>query len=364
MVTRVGVVGEVPCAPTFKTHAKKAVTRGQAALKTAALFSSVARGAGDVVEIFQDLPSGVKIGLASTKVPSIILGFISIKSAAEDIWNIIKEPGKKMPLKRFEASCKLLIHLNSVTRSVANSLKFLRTVGAVGLRVVKWIPIFNIVSYIVGFISLGLASYSVHKSRKLLASFETISKDFERAKTDNEKACVLERAIDVIEKEGIDPLRKELRLSKAAKAILLDRIGAIRMRAFPAERKKVSDAQAIADMNEAFIILKSRVKVDLGYKCAEVANQVVDIVGQTLMFTPAAPVGIGIMLATSVCSVVSFAGRAYFINKNPFDPMSETRAGSLLTKIKGAFGSVRETIHVSHVAHRSLHGRYAQSPRR
>jgi hypothetical protein len=353
----VGVVrkaGDGSVVSTVKAHAKKAYTKTQTALKVAALFSSIARHAAEVAEIFKELPEAAKIGLGASKFPGIINGFLSIQKAAEDVWESIKEPGKARFLKRFEASCKLLVHLDSVTRAVANSLKFLKTVGAVGLRVVKWVPIFNIVSYIIGFISLGLASYSVHKSRKLLADFEIISRDFNAAKTDDAKALVLERAIDLVENEGIESLRKELRLSKASKRALLERMGTIRMRRFASEEKSVSDAQAIADMNEAFMILRDRLKVQLGYKCANLANQVVEAVGETLMLTPAAPVGVGIVLATSVCSLVTFAGRSYFINKNPFDPQSESKAAHLLTNLKGGFEHVRQAIHVHRAVGRSL----------
>jgi hypothetical protein len=352
-VEKVSKVHPGTVAPTLREKAKKAGKRADTALKIAGLFAGIARKAGDVAEQFHKIPLGAAIGLKASKMPDIIRGFVSIKKAAEDVQQVFSKTGK--PLERFQASCMFLLHLNSVVKALASSLKFLQAVGAVGLKAIKWIPIFNIVSYVVGFISLGLASFSVHKSRKLLSEFEEISKRFNEARSDHDKALILEQAIVLIEKDGIEPLREELRLSKAARATILARIERLRESNIPSREE--NRAQAIADMHEAFIILKDRMHVQLGYKSADLAISVAETVAETFMLTPLAPIGIGILLTTSVCSLVTFGGRTYFINKNPFDMRSQSKASQLLDRARRGLEHVRQAIHVSTVAKHRLPSR-------
>jgi hypothetical protein len=354
VVSRIEGATAGPSVPVAKTPSRRALKATRIAYKILEFFATVANNAASIVGQFYKLPRAARIGLDAAALPIGIAGFSGIKGAADDVKIVFDK--SKGSVAKFEAVCQFLVHLESVVQAVASSLAFLRTVGAVGLRVVKWIPIFNIVSYIVGFISLGLASFSVHKSRKLLAAFEVISGQFNKATSDEKRAELLEDAIKLIEKEGIEPLRQELRLSKEAGKSLQKRIDHLRALSLPTQEK----TQAIADMNEAFIILKGRMKVQLGFKCADLAAQVVGVVAGALMFTPLAPVGFGIVIATSVCSLVTFAGQTYFINKNPFDPISQTKAEKLLDKIQKGLNCIKRAIHVSGVAKKHLKRAQAQ----
>ncbi len=307
-------------------------------LKGAKAIGGIFRQAAGIAGLFKDLSKSLQVALHISKGPNIILGLVSIKHAVDDVRKIIDK--SKKPGDRLKASLLFVTHMDSVVNTAATVCKILSAAGTIGKHAVQWIPIFGMISFAVGFISLGLGAHSTHKSRKLVNAFNDSMKEYQQAATHEAKATALAQALAVIDSEGIQPLRKQLMISKKGGIELVKRVDALRDHI-------ASHSVTEQDVN-LVKILAGRATTQLRYKAADLASSVGAIVGGAFFLVPvpvaAQATGAAILAATGVVSLVAWGGRYFFINKDPFDENSKNRAMELLDDVSKALRLVKQRL--------------------
>lgn len=180
-------------------------SKAEESLKSTAKATSVARSIGSIVNSFKTISEAANKGLKLTKGVSIALAPFNIYSACKDGVETIKSEHLK---NRVLAFFRLIADLDDVTDSVAASCAILYLFKVVSRRVTDWIPIYAIVSFFVGFISLGVAAKSVQESEKLLLDLNYVLKKLDKAKTDPEKAKILGDYLAELEKRAFSLFSK------------------------------------------------------------------------------------------------------------------------------------------------------------
>ena len=238
--------------------------------------------------------------------------------------------------------------MNSIVKNVASACLIIRSVvGQAAQRAIQWIPIFNLISFVISFLSLRLFVYSTHQARKLFEGFNEAMKEFLKAdkltdevERNKAKAEALDKVLTIIDKEGIDPLRKQLMLSKKAREELDRRVQNL---------GKHIKAQRIGAKDEELMrILVGRAKTQLGFRVADLAASVAGVAAGVLIVAPVPVVGqivgLSVFAATGAVSLVSFGARYFLINKNPFDTESHSRAVGMLNTISKTFEALKQRL--------------------
>ena len=118
-----------------------------------------------------------------------------------------------------------------------------------------------------------------------------------------------------------------------------------------------TSAVTVADA-ELVKILARRAKTQLGFKAADLAGCVTGIVGSSVLIAPvplvAQVIGTGILATAGAISLVSWGGRYFFINKDPFDETSKNRAMAILDDISHALGTVKKRLQTFALGKRGL----------
>lgn len=298
----------------------------------------ILRSTVSIAEHFKDLSKSVNVALHVSKGPNIIFGLVAVKLAVSDVRKILDRSTKGG--ERAKASALFVTHLTSIVNTVATVSKILASVGAVPTKAIQWIPIFNMVSFAVGFISVGLSIISTEKARKLMSSFHSALKEYEAAKTPEEKAKALSEALTFIEKEGIEPLRKQLVLSKKGGAELASRVDILKTHIY-AKSVTPEDLKLIR-------LLKGRAKVQLAYKITDLAGllSAQAAIAMTLIPVPVAAqiAGAAVLATAGSVALVAWGGRYFCINKNPFDESSKNRAMAMLDAASQAISTLKHSI--------------------
>ncbi len=320
-------------------------------LKGAKELGGVFRQVAGIAGLFKTLSRSLQIAINVSKGPNIILGLVSAKYAVDDVRKII-DRGKR-PADRFKASLQFITHLDSVVKTVATVCSILAAAGTLTKKAIQWVPIFNMISFAVGFISLGLSAQSVHKGRKLVNAFNACMREFQNAVTSEAKTAALAKALDVIEKEGIQPLRKQLMISKKGGIELTKRVDALR---------EHITAGCVVEADAKFVeLLARRAKTQLRYKAADLSCTVSGMVGSSILLAPvpvaAQVTGAVILATTGLVSLVTWGGRYFFVNKDPFDERSKNRAMAILDELSKALNAVRQRLHTFALGRRALPAR-------
>lgn len=327
---------------TTKKTFRKTLKYTEGSLKIAAKATSVARSIGGIVSSFRDISDSANKGLKVTKGVSIALTPINIYNAANDTVDIVKKEKLK---DKIWAIFSLLTNLDSIMDSAAATCGLVYTFAATSSKVIDWIPIYSIVSFFVGFISLGMAAESVAKSGKLVQELRDVLKQLDAASNDVDKAKILGDFLAKLEAEGVRPLFKKLMISKKAKMegiLVEDRIKDL-------ARFCLNTAPRLQEAETIVRTLAGRAKIDLGFKVADIANRVIATVGKGLAIVlPVLPVSYIILAATGVFSLVMLGSKLLFISKNPFDakdPLSRTRAEEFVGYISNGISHLRSRLH-------------------
>ena len=371
-----------PPKPAIKRVGKWLRKTGES-LKVTAKATSVARAIGSIVKTskeIKELSSKASKGLTATKGLSIASTPFNICTMVEDFTDIIKKANLK---DRVRALFRLITDLDTVTDSIAGTYGILYTFQVIAKTATDWIPIYNIVSFFVGFISLGLAGEQVGKSGKLVHDLGKALKKLDTAKTDVEKAKILGDFLAELEKEGIRPLFKRLMISSKAikyhvtlteapadkRSSIIKALSEVSglspeeakafaeappkvvTEALPKNeakemKKKLEAAGAKVTLEDRITVLAKkhlaktqlgkeevteaehivralapRVKLELGLRTADLANRIVTMVGKGFAaFAPFLPVGYIILATTGLVSLAMIGGTCMCISKNPFDP--------------------------------------------
>jgi len=298
-----------------------------------------------VVDAFRKVSKDILTATKGVKILSVLSTPFVVKNTFDEIFKLSKAKDVK---DKIRGVFKLITHVDGITESVASACSLLEFFKCIPSEACEWIPIFNIVSYAVGFISLGLKSESVHHARKFKQGFDRITKKFAEAKSQDAQRAVLLSALEKFKTDGIEPLRKKLEVSK--KANLAEKIDVLSARLFSAVGKEKE--RAIKDSKQFIDKLRSRARLQLGLKVFELVKKIVTIVGITLFFVPCPPcaiIGAVLLGTTAVAGCVTMGGRFFFFNKNPFDPDSKTRARILLEKIAKGLEKLRRALSPPHV---------------
>lgn len=319
-------------------HAHRFARKTLKPMKGAKAVGGIFRQVVSITELFKTLSKSLQIAIHISKGPNIILGLVSTKHAVDDVRKIIDK--SKGPKERMKASVIFITHLDSIVNTVATICKVLSSVGTITKKAVQWVPIFNMISFAVGFISLGLSAHSAHKGRKLVNAFNDSMRAYQLASTPEEKAAALAKALETIETEGIQPLRKQLMISKKGGVELVKRIDAL--------KSHIASRSVTAKDLKLVQILAKRAKTQLRYKAADVATSVGAIAGGAFAFVPipvvAQAVGASIFAATGVVSLISWGGKYFFINKDPFDEQSRNRAMQMLDETSNALRCLKQRL--------------------
>lgn len=352
-ISKVGGGARVPAPQpkppkTSKEKAAKVITKAEESLKVAAKATSVARSIGTIITTFKDLSLAASKGLKVTKGTSIALTPFNLYHAAEDAVNIVK---KKHLKDKIWSVFSLLVNLDTVVDSIAASCGIVYAFKAVSSALVDWIPIYSIVSFFVGFISLGMAAESVGKSGKLVHELRGILKALDKAKTDPERAKILGDFLAKLDAEGVRPLLKKLMISKKAtiggKAVEERIKDLVKLRL---SGEKIKEAEHIVRS------LAGRAKLDLGFKVAELANKVLAQVGKgfSAFASPLVLVAPIILATSGVVSLVMLGAKLLCISKNPFDVTDverRSRAARLVKFISNGISHLRDRLHAISLWH-------------
>ena len=192
--------------------------------------------------------------------------------------------------------------MNSIVKNVASACLIIRSVvGQAAQRAIQWIPIFNLISFVISFLSLRLFVYSTHQARKLFEGFNEAMKEFLKA----------------------DKLTDEVERNKAK-------------------------AEALDKDEELMRILVGRAKTQLGFRVADLAASVAGVAAGVLIVAPVPVVGqrvgLSVFADTGAVSLVSFGARYFLINKNPIDTESHSRAVGMLNTISKTFEALKQRL--------------------
>jgi hypothetical protein len=322
------------------TNGRKAAKKVQSGYSVAGKVTGLARSIGGLVGQVRHLPRHTKLALKGTKLLTLPLLPLTVMDCIDDI----KKLGSKAPAKeKIKKVFSLILNLESVTDSVAATFSILELAKVIGESAVQWIPVFNIVSYIIGFISLGLSGESTFSEAQLPKLLAKLEKDLQKIDArpgsvelkEQEKAQLLIDVLEKLKKDGIEPLRQRLLISK--KADLPQRMSKLTelLKKEGAERQK-----AIEEARTVTKTLASRAKVTFGFKLAELINKIIAIVATGLLLFAPDPVsklvGCVLLFVSAVFSLVLIGGKFFFISKNPFDPNSKSRAREFVDRISRA----------------------------
>jgi hypothetical protein len=343
-----------PSSPTVVVRAKKWGSRVIKYLKPPSDLAKIFRNVTDCVGLFRNLSKSVKTAVQVTKGFNVISGMVATKDAVQDVRRVIDRT--KKPSERIKSSFLFIGHLDSVTKGISTICGLLKTFGAASAKVVQWIPIYQYISFAVGFIWLGLSAYSAHQARKLQRSLSVCVESFMHAQNDTEKMVSLEQMLDVVQRQGIEPLRRHLMMSKAGGVELTKRVDALKKHigvsrgTAPDVSLTEQEKQLVtkAEQERFMKVLAGRAKMKLGFEVTEVASNVTKTVAGVLEIVPvpvvAQVIGISLIISTAVVSLVSWGGRRYFINKNPLDLTSKSRALQAVDSLSNAFASLRHRL--------------------
>lgn len=317
----------------FPPRLPKPLRRVRKELEKTAKVGKVVSSAGNVTELFTTLSKGVGIGLKTARVPVIFMAPFFIKDCLDDV---IRVCTKQTIQERVRAAFSFVVNSDSVTTSIAATCAQLKFMKLVGEQAIRWIPIFNIVSFVVSFLSLGLAAESLVKSKKLYQILNDTERKLRTCTNDQERATVLIAPLREIEILGITDVRRKMLISK--KTNLESRIKSVVQRLESEAERRI----AVEEGTKLVSTLKGRATTTLTYTVLNVAIKIITIIGTGLLFfPPTAPVGVIILAATATAALVHFIGKCYFIKKDPFTEDATCKAYELYERISSSLKSIR-----------------------
>jgi len=324
----------------------KSLKRSKETLKVMGLVGKEFKAIVSLIGCFKKLSESLKgTGKAIAGVPPLMATPFVVYDAVNNALLVIR---KKSLKEKIRPALNFITNINSLMKSVAFSLETLNKAKLVGEKVVQWIPIFNIISFATGFISVGLSIESTARSSSLLKSIHIAAKDLEKATDDVNRARILQKLLQSLEDKGIEPLRKKLMISK--KADLEKKISKLSAKLLTRQGEEL--ARAVAKSEKMMKILKKRAGAALGYNIADLSTKVVGTAGAAFSsFTPLPPVGYILLAISTTSSLVIWSGKTFFVNKNPFDPVSRSKAGQLLDKASHAFDRMQQQLKTFIAAH-------------
>ena len=322
----------------------KILRRFQKKLKISSLLARDIKMCAKIIQKFYTVSDRVSRAVKFTKLPTIMGAPFAVHGAVSEFLGILSE--KKPLVERVKSAFTFVVHIDAIADAVSSTMEILNAFKVIADKTVDWVPIFNIVSFVIGFISIGLSGETTFRAQDLYRSLNKTSRKLEDATNDDERFDILIESLDELLEKGIKPLRKRLMLSKAAGIEIEERVSTLAKIRLPKtqmtpEQKKKAVAKGVDLMAK----LKGRAKVHLKFSVAELSNRVAGTVGAGLAtFSPVPVAGYILIACSSASALVCIGSKFLFVNKNPFDPTSKSRAKALLDKASHCFSRMREQL--------------------
>jgi len=212
-ITRIGDI-------KFPFSSKKATRKFKKILGVGKTMGGQIGAAFKVVKTYCAVSDRVKTGFYATKAPKVIAAPFAIYGIVDNVSKIVLgiiEMAERGISKERIFSCvspafEFIVNADAVTDAVAASMEFLSEMKVIAEKAADWVSTFNVVSFIVGFISVGFATKSLYSAqttyRSLTKSLHEAAEKFKTAKDDRERADIL---LEFLKKlEGEDPRRDEI----------------------------------------------------------------------------------------------------------------------------------------------------------
>ncbi len=316
----------------------KPLRQARKELDKAAKVGKAISATGKLAEFFTIISKEMLSSLKGTRGASILATPFFVYDCVNDVVKFFIKP---KIIDKVKAAFSFVINSETVTSSIAASCEILNTMKLVGERATNWIPIFNIVSFVVSFLTLGVASKSLLKSKELFHLLNETEKKLRSTGSDTEKAVLLIDVLREIETTGITEIRKQLLISK--KTNLEERIHKLIQRLQEGSKEEV--ARAVEESEKVLSTLHDRAMTDLSLNLITVANKIMFLVGAGFMFIPPlVPFGIFLLAVSATTSLILCLGKTYFISKDPFSGNASCKAYQFYESLSKALKNMRMSL--------------------
>jgi hypothetical protein len=151
-------------------------------------------------------------------------------------------------------------------------------------------------------------------------------KEYDAATSPDEKAEALSKALTAIEREGIKSLRDRLMISEKGGVEIAKRVDRL--------KAHIHSKELTADDERFVRVLSGRAKKHLALAIVDLSSTVGSIAGCAINLVPvplAAQITSSVLVGVSGgASLVTWGGRYFLVNENPFDETSKNRAMRML----------------------------------
>lgn len=286
------------------------------------------RAAGDVAGVIHPLTKTISICLGTTKFPTVLSIPFTAKEVVDEALKVVTKP---KIAEKVTALSNVAVKTASIALSMVGLFAFLEKINVVGKAATQWFHAVYVANFITGFISLGLAADTARKSIGLRTVLRQGENALQTAKDDDvAKANAIVNTLCEIQSREVTPTRKKLLLSKTVGLEETAHSLTHRLVTTEGDARK----EAIREGEKLIHMLAGRAKTDLILSVANVVNKIISIIGSGLLFFPPAfSIGIVFLAVNTTISFVLWSTKTYFINRNPLDPNSCSKAASLYYRL-------------------------------
>lgn len=293
----------------------------------------------DILNFFQNPPPAIKAAVQCSgftplfNLPTIACGVF------KDVTKIV---GPNTPWGRAKKVCSLILRADATAYSVTSTLDVLEKFRLISDQVLQYMPIVNIVSYSLGFLSLGLGVASLVSLSQLWDGLRKLDRTLQEARGDDESVAAALQFLEALKKKKIPSLEKKLSLSKETKlSDLIDRLS-------EKIQQQEYRPEALDQVKNISTVLVSRSKVHRDLRIVDVAMKVFSIIGLSfLLFAPdpiCKSLGFVIMSLASLVLLGISIWKFFFLNKNPLGNTRVTEATETLDAAKKFFWNFLEWV--------------------
>jgi hypothetical protein len=249
---------------------------------------------------------------------------------------------KRTAIDRAENFVDILGRTGKIIKAVSATMKLVSICQVVSSGILRAIPILGIAGTVI--IKIPQALFTIAKDGNRLRQTLFTTKRLKMEKNSLVGRCkVLQNASTQIVENGID----KLNLSSDAALVLQTKINNVRALLFDDKGTFTDNEQAersITELEKALSILQGRVKVILAYDSIELVNRIVLVAASVLCYSPLLPLGLGLALASSLASLVTYLALKLFVKTNPFDAQNKSAAASFAERVSKKAASMMKSL--------------------
>jgi hypothetical protein len=312
------------------TSTQKGDAKKKADTKSDKQVAQLAKDATKFTKEVHRAASGIGKAVASAKKPKGLAGF-----AVDNIENDIEDLGigGKGAAKRIWS---LLLSVFSMTA--------LEVGNVIAEEVPAAVPVVAGIGVGLAGLSVALSIDSVVRAGRVSRMLQGIRDSVDKVSTEEEKKAALLEGLKKLKSEDLDSLQERLMFSKSAD--LAKRVDT----AISKLEKPVSSGEAVKEVEKMTKTLSFRAKLALGLRLLGLAFRVMIAAGMALLSygpDPVSKLSGAILLGLGIgLSFILFLGKFLFVNPNPFDPESKTRAQIVGESIRKSGVSLLRKLHI------------------